>query len=162
MCVTGTDHTPSPPPPLGMWMMSHGHCPKAGVGVGVVLVNVQEWGCFSIFRRADDVTRTMPKGGGCLCMSSPPPSFRKSCTRACIVVHPSKFRPPPTHTHLDGYGPATPVKLLGSAGIGLGSGTSGFDTRVGSGTPGPVPPVWYIPQVWYPNRSGTLEANPCF
>ena len=25
----------------------------------VVLVNVQEWGCFSIFWRADDVTRTM-------------------------------------------------------------------------------------------------------
>ena len=31
---------------------------------GCVLVNVQEWGCFSIFLRADDVTRTMPKGGG--------------------------------------------------------------------------------------------------
>ena len=28
-----------------------------------VLVNVQEWECFSIFRRADDVTRTMSKGG---------------------------------------------------------------------------------------------------
>ena len=27
-------------------------------------VNVQEWGCFSIFLRADDVTRTMSKGGG--------------------------------------------------------------------------------------------------
>ena len=25
-------------------------------------MNVQEWGCFSIFRRADDVTRTMSKG----------------------------------------------------------------------------------------------------
>ena len=24
-------------------------------------------GCFSIFRRADDVTRTMSKGGGCAC-----------------------------------------------------------------------------------------------
>ena len=31
---------------------------------GGVLVNVQEWGYFSIFRRADDVTRTMSKGGG--------------------------------------------------------------------------------------------------
>ena len=29
-----------------------------------VLVNVQEWGCFSIFRRANDVTQTMSKGGG--------------------------------------------------------------------------------------------------
>ena len=33
-----------------------------------VLVNVQEWGCFSNFLRADDVTRTMSKGGGaCEC-----------------------------------------------------------------------------------------------
>ena len=29
-----------------------------------MLVNVQEWGCFSNFLRADDVTRTMSKGGG--------------------------------------------------------------------------------------------------
>ena len=29
---------------------------------GGVLVNVQEWVYFSIFRRADDVTRTMSKG----------------------------------------------------------------------------------------------------
>ena len=29
-----------------------------------LLVNVQEWWCFSIFRRAEDVTRTMSKGGG--------------------------------------------------------------------------------------------------
>ena len=33
---------------------------------GGVLVNVQEWGCFSNFLRSDDVTRTMSKGGGCL------------------------------------------------------------------------------------------------
>ena len=33
---------------------------------GGVLVNVQEWGCFSNFLRADDVTRTMSRGGGCL------------------------------------------------------------------------------------------------
>ena len=33
-------------------------------GGGGVLVNVQEWGCFSIFRRANDVTQTMSKGGG--------------------------------------------------------------------------------------------------
>ena len=31
-----------------------------------VLVNVQEWGCFSNFLRSDDVTRTMSKGGGVL------------------------------------------------------------------------------------------------
>ena len=33
---------------------------------GGVLVNVQEWVYFSIFRRAHDVTRTMSKGGGVL------------------------------------------------------------------------------------------------
>ena len=33
---------------------------------GGVLVNVQEWGCFSNLLRADDVTRTMSKGGWCL------------------------------------------------------------------------------------------------
>ena len=48
---------------------------------GGVLVNVQEWGCFSIFRRADDVTRTMSKGGVCACECLHPP-FRKSCNRA--------------------------------------------------------------------------------
>ena len=70
------------PPPLGMWMTSHGQCPRG------VLVNVQEWGWFSIFRRADDVTRTMSKGG-CLWMSSPPPPpFRKSCIRAWIGTPP--------------------------------------------------------------------------
>ena len=43
---------------------------------GGVLVNVQEWGCFSIIRRADDVTRTMSKGGGgaCECLHPPTPS----------------------------------------------------------------------------------------
>ena len=30
-------------------------------------VNVQEWGCFSIFLMADDVTQTMSKGGGGAC-----------------------------------------------------------------------------------------------
>ena len=40
-------------------MTSRGQCPR-----GRVLVNVQERGCFSIFRRANDVTRTMSKGGG--------------------------------------------------------------------------------------------------
>ena len=39
-------------------MTSRGQCPRGGV-----LVNVQEWGCFSNFLRADDVTRTMYKGG---------------------------------------------------------------------------------------------------
>ena len=42
---------------------------------GGVLVNVQEWGCFFFnFRRADDVTRTMSKGGcACECLHPPPP-----------------------------------------------------------------------------------------
>ena len=39
-----------------------------------LLVNVQEWGCLSIFRRADDVTWTMSNGGGvCECLHPPPP-----------------------------------------------------------------------------------------
>ena len=42
-------------------------------GQGGVLVNVQEWGCFSIFRRANDVTQTMSKGGGGVLVKSPPP-----------------------------------------------------------------------------------------
>ena len=50
---------------------------------GGVLANVQEWGCFSIFRRADDVTQTMSKGG-CLWNVFTPP-FRKSCIRACYL-----------------------------------------------------------------------------
>ena len=47
-------------------MTSRGQCPRGGGGV---LVNVQEWGCFSIFRRANDVTQTMSKGGGVLVKS---------------------------------------------------------------------------------------------
>ena len=53
-------------------MMSHGQCPRAGV-----LVNVQDChgGAFSIFRRADDVTQAMSKGGGVLVnVFAPPPS----------------------------------------------------------------------------------------
>ena len=44
-------------------------------GGGGVLVNVQEWGYFSFFLRADDVTQTMSKGGGgaCECLDPPPP-----------------------------------------------------------------------------------------
>ena len=54
-------------------MTSRGQCPRGGM-----LVNVQEWGCFSNFLRADDVTRTMSKGGGVLVKNSvsapgPPP-----------------------------------------------------------------------------------------
>ena len=47
-------------------------------GGGGVLVNVQEWGCFSIFRRADDV-------GVLVNVFNPPPPFRKSCIRACYL-----------------------------------------------------------------------------
>ena len=64
-------------------MTSYGQCPRGGV-----LVNVQEWGCFSIFWRADDVTRTMFKGCVCVLVNvftppPPPPPLRKSCIRAC-------------------------------------------------------------------------------
>ena len=87
VCVTGTDHTP---PPLGMWMTSHGQCPRGGG----VLVNVQEWGCFSIFRRADDVTRTMSKGVCVLVNVFTPPPFRKSCIRAWDGPPPPPFKNP--------------------------------------------------------------------
>ena len=57
------DRDRSPPPPLECGWRHTGNVQ------GGALVNVQEWGCFSIFLRADDVTRTMSKGGGCLWMS---------------------------------------------------------------------------------------------
>ena len=40
---------------------------QGGGGPGGVLVNVQEGGCFSNSRRADDVTQAMSKGGGGAC-----------------------------------------------------------------------------------------------
>ena len=56
-------------------MTSRGQCPRGGG----VLVNVQEWGCFSIFRRANDVTQTMSKGGGAnFGQSTPPPPLTKA------------------------------------------------------------------------------------
>ena len=51
---------------------------------GGALVNVQEWGCFSIFLRANDVTWTMSKGGG-------------ACEKSCICAWP----PPPLSKILD-------------------------------------------------------------
>ena len=61
-------------------------------------VNVQEWGCFSIFLRSDDVTRTMSKEGGVLVKNpvsapGPPPPFQKSWIRACRQVHYTSGRP---------------------------------------------------------------------
>ena len=67
-----------------------------------MLVNVQEWGCFSIFRRADDITRAMSKGG-CLRMSKSGGVFqfsggrmtsRRQCPRGggCLW---NVFTPPP-------------------------------------------------------------------
>ena len=56
---------------------------------GGVLVNVQEWGCFSICRRTDDVTQIMSKGGACECPRlrwTPPP--------------PSKILDPPLYTNM--------------------------------------------------------------
>ena len=56
---------PDPPPPFGPRCRFFNIGPK--VGPPPPFVNVQEWGCFSIFLRANDVTRTMSKGGGCAC-----------------------------------------------------------------------------------------------
>ena len=66
-----------------------------------MLVNVQEWGCFSIFWRADDVTRTMSKGGVLVNVFTPPPSGNPV---SAPVFHLSKFRAPPP-TWMAGYGP---------------------------------------------------------
>ena len=102
VCVTGTDR--SPPPPLDLecgWR-------HTGNVQGGVLVNVQG-GCFSIFRRADDVTRTMSKGCVCLWMSKSGGVFQiDDVTRtmskgggcAWCSTHPSSDPPPPD---LDGW-----------------------------------------------------------
>ena len=50
----------SGPPPFGPRCRLFNIGPKVGPPP---FVNVQEWGCFSIFLRSDDVTRTMSKGG---------------------------------------------------------------------------------------------------
>ena len=81
-------------------MTSRGQCPR-----GCVLVNVKEWGSFSIFRRADDVTRTMSKGGvhPRLCStypSSDPPPHTHTHTHLHTHTH--------THTWMAGYGPGNP------------------------------------------------------
>ena len=72
-----------------------------------MLVNVQEWGCFSIFWRADDVTQTMSKGGGgCLWNVFTPPPFKKSCIRACYLCKISgKSTPLPPLTKAFPYTP---------------------------------------------------------
>ena len=168
-----------------MWMTSHGQCPRGGGGAcecsrvggvfqffggrmtsrgqrprGCVLANVQEWGCFSIFRRADDVTRTTSKGvcacecprvgvffnfleggwrhtdniqggGGGACEAPP---FRKSCIRACVP--PIQVQTPPP-TWMAGYGPdmwLCKVETGDHAGV-----DSGFLER-GGGAQGPPPP----------------------
>ena len=65
-------------------MTSRGQCPRG------VLVNVQEYGCFSIFRRAYDVTQTMSKGGGCLWgvfqFSGGRMTSRRQCPRGAGVL----------------------------------------------------------------------------
>ena len=62
---------------------------------GGVLVNVQEWGCFSIFRRVDDVTRTMSRGGGGACECLHPP-FREIPMILCAGKDPPR-EPRPTN-----------------------------------------------------------------
>ena len=64
-------------------------------------MNVQEWGCFSIFLRADDVTRTMSKGGGVLVKNPvsapghpPPPPFKNPGSAPVVAGEPAGFRQP--------------------------------------------------------------------
>ena len=96
------DHPP--PPELVLILKTYAEC--AGQGRSPPW-NVQG-GCLSIFRRADDVTRAMSKGGACECprgyvlvnflgrmtshagnvqggvlVNAPPPPFRKFCIGAC-------------------------------------------------------------------------------
>ena len=73
---------------FGGRMTSRGQCPRG------VLVNVQERGCFSIFWRADDVTRTMSKGGGVLVNVFTPPLQEILYPRLCST-YPSSDPPPP-------------------------------------------------------------------
>ena len=68
------------------------------LGSGGPFFGQEQWwegGCFSIFRRADDVTQTMSKGGGACEI----PPFRKSCIRACYlckILGNQPLRPPLT------------------------------------------------------------------
>ena len=87
MCVTGVI-TPHPP-----WNVDD-VTRAMSKGGGGVLVNVQEWGCFSNF--LDDVTRTMSKGGVLVKnpVSAPgPPPFQKSWIRpwAVYYIHDHKY-----------------------------------------------------------------------
>ena len=74
-----------PPPPFSCRPKMTPVADPGCVCVTGVLVNVQEWGCFSNFLRADDVTRTMSKGGAC----------EKSCIRAWTPPPLSKILDPP-------------------------------------------------------------------
>ena len=84
--------------PWNMWMTSHGQCPRGGGAC-----ECPRGGCFPIFRRADDVTRTMSKGGGVPVNVQEWGRFSNWWRDAdnvqggggCLVFHPSKFRPPP-------------------------------------------------------------------
>ena len=74
------------PPPFGPRCRLFNIGPKVGPPP---FVNVQEWGCFSIFLRSDDVAWTMSKGGGaceksCICAWTPP--FQKSSGSAAVTV----------------------------------------------------------------------------
>ena len=61
MCVCVCDSGDHPAPPWNVDDVT-----RAMSKGGGVLVNVQEWGCFSNFLRADDVTGNVQGGGGCL------------------------------------------------------------------------------------------------
>ena len=61
-------------------------------------------GCFSIFRRADDVTRTMSKGGGVL-VKSPPSGNPVSAPAICVKFWPINPSAPLTKAFPYAYGP---------------------------------------------------------
>ena len=83
-------------------MTSHGQCPRGGA-----CECPRGGGCFSIFRRADDVTRTMSKGG-CACECPRVGAFADNVQGGGAPgVPPIQVQtPPPPPTWLAGYGPA--------------------------------------------------------
>ena len=117
-CVTGTDRSPPPPPlGLGIWMTSHGQCPRGGGGCACECP--RGGGVFQFFRGRMTSRGQCPRGGACECprvgtffqIDDVTRTMSKGGVR--LVFHPSKFRPPPPHPHLAGYGPAIGPTCIG-------------------------------------------------
>ena len=92
--VRGRNRSPPHPP----WNVDEvTQAMSEGGGGGGVLVNVQEWGCFSIFRRADDA-----------CGMSSPPSSGNPVSAPVICVKSGKSTPLPPPNQSVPYGQTPP------------------------------------------------------